>query len=147
LPRDANNLLAMLWTWQHGDQAFFAGDKAHVGVLKSLITEESLTVEGKGSNIVQAPNYLHIMMASNEEWVVPADLHDRRFFVLAVGDEHRGDRAYWDALYNELENSGYDAMLHELLSMNISGFNVRSVPQTEGLQEQKQETLDLNYRW
>jgi hypothetical protein len=129
------------------DEAFFAGDKKHVGVLKSLVTEETLTVEGKGSNIVQAPNYLHVVMASNETWVIPAELNDRRFFVLACGDEHRGDRAYWDALYNELENGGYDAMLYELLNMDISNFDVRSVPQTKGLQEQKQQTLELDYRW
>ena len=31
------------------DEAFFAGDKQHVGVLNSLITDDTLTVEGKGA--------------------------------------------------------------------------------------------------
>ena len=54
------------------DEAFFAGDKQHVGALKSLITEPYLTVEAKYSNAVQVPNFLHVLMASNEEWVIPA---------------------------------------------------------------------------
>src|ERR1035437_7635664 len=56
------------------DEAFYAGDPSHVGVLKSLITEDSLTIEAKYQNAVESPNFLHLMMASNEEWVVPATL-------------------------------------------------------------------------
>ena len=62
------------------DEAFFAGDRAHVGVLKALITEPTLTIEAKYANAVQMPNYVHLMMASNEEWVVPAGPEARRFW-------------------------------------------------------------------
>jgi hypothetical protein len=47
------------------DEAFFAGDRQHVGVLKSIITEPYLTIEGKYQNAMQTPNFLHLMMASN----------------------------------------------------------------------------------
>ena len=94
------------------DEAFFAGDRAHVGVLKSIITEPSLTVEGKFVNAVETPNYLHLMMASNEEWVVPASLDARRFFVLEVLDTVVGDHAYFGAIWQQMEAGGYAAMLH-----------------------------------
>ena len=81
------------------DEAFYAGDKAHVGVLKSLITEPYLTIEGKYQNAVQTPNFLHIMMASNEDWVVPASLEARRFCVLEVSDAHKDDHAYFAAIW------------------------------------------------
>ena len=64
------------------DEAFFAGDRAHVGVLKALITEPTLTIEAKYANAVQMPNFVHLMMASNEEWVIPAGPEARRFFGL-----------------------------------------------------------------
>src|SRR5262249_10144853 len=48
------------------DEAFFAGDKAAEGTLKSLITEELLTIEPKGQNVILSRNHLHIVMASNE---------------------------------------------------------------------------------
>ena len=127
------------------DEAFYAGDPSHVGVLKSLITEPYLTVEAKYANAVQSPNFLHVMMASNEVWVVPASLNARRFLVLEVSDAHAGDFAWFDAIWDELEgrsgdggpNSGYSAMLRDLLGRDLSRFNVRAVPETEGLQRQK----------
>ena len=127
------------------DEAFYAGDPRHVGTLKSLITEPYLTVEAKYANTVQAPNFLHLMMASNEEWVVPASLTARRFLVLEVPDARVGDWGWFRAIWNELEDggseSGYRAMLRDLLARDISGFDARRVPDTEGLRRQK--TLSL----
>ena len=37
-------------------------------------------IEGKRANIVQTPNRLHVMMASNERWVVAASIDSRRYF-------------------------------------------------------------------
>jgi hypothetical protein len=42
-------------------------DKAHVGVLKSLITEDTLTIKGKFQNAVVATDFLHIILASNDD--------------------------------------------------------------------------------
>jgi hypothetical protein len=129
------------------DEAFFAGDKAHVSVLKAIITEPTLTIEGKGQNVVQAPNCLHVMMASNETWVVPASIYARRFFVLDVSGERIGDYAYFDAIQQQLENGGYEAMLHELLHRDLTGFRVQRVPETEGLQAQKKLSLTTEASW
>lgn len=119
------------------DEAFFAGDKAALGTLKALITEKVLTIEAKHVNAVQAANMLHIVMASNSDWVVPAALDERRFFVLDVSDEHKQDKPYFAAIKNELDNGGHAAMLYDLLSYDLSDFNVRDVPETRALQDQK----------
>ena len=73
------------------DEAFFAGDRSRIGTLNNLITDPHLTIEGKGRDSVQAPNYLHIIMASNEDWVVPATWDERRYLMLDVNDSRRGD--------------------------------------------------------
>ena len=129
------------------DEAFYAGDKAHVGVLKSLITEPFLTIEGKYKNAVQTPNFLHIMMASNEPWVVTAGLEARRFFCLEVSDARKDDHAYFGAIWAQMESGGYAAMLHDLLHITLTTFNVRRVPATEGLQQQKKLSLDTSNDW
>jgi Family of unknown function (DUF5906)/Primase C terminal 2 (PriCT-2) len=129
------------------DEAFFAGDKQHVGVLKSIITEDSLTIEAKYANAVETPNYLHLMMASNEEWVVPAGLEARRFLVLLTTAAKVRNFAYFKAIHAEMENGGYEAMLHELLNRNLTEFNVRDVPDTEGLQQQKKLSLGTSESW
>ena len=85
-------------------------------MLKSLITEPYLTIEGKYKNVRQTPNYLHIMMASNEEWTVPASLSARRWLVIDVSEAHQRDLPYFEKIQRELESGGYEALLHDLLN-------------------------------
>jgi hypothetical protein len=129
------------------DEAFYAGDKQHVGVLKSIITEPYLTIEGKFQNTVQTPNFLHLMMASNEEWVVPASLDARRFFVLEISSARKDDHAYFAAIWQEMDAGGYEAMLHDLLHLDLTTFNVRRVPVTDGLQQQRKLSLGTTEAW
>lgn len=129
------------------DEAFYAGDKQHVGVLKSLITEPILTIEAKHQNAIQAANMLHVLMASNEEWVVPASLDARRFFVLSVSDLVAGDHRYFGELWAQMEAGGYAAMLHDLLAHDLAGFNVRAVPTTAALQQQRKMSLPIPEAW
>lgn len=129
------------------DEAFFAGDKANVSTLKALITEPVLTIEAKYLNAVQCPNNLHILMASNDEWVVPAGLDEARFFVLDVSPTRRGDHEYFKAIAAEMNAGGYAAMLHELLHYDLSEFNVRAVPKTGALVDQQQYSLGTTFAW
>jgi hypothetical protein len=129
------------------DEAFYAGDKQHIGVLKSLVTEPYLTIEGKFQNAVQAPNFLHVMMASNEQWVVPAGLASRRWLVLDVLDKKVGDYAYFAAICQEMENGGLAAMLNDLLARDLTLANLRAVPDTPALLDQRKRSLDAIHAW
>ncbi|MCK5020803.1 MAG: hypothetical protein KAS32_27525, partial [Candidatus Peribacteraceae bacterium] len=84
------------------DEAFYAGDKKNESLLKGLITEEQLLVEAKGVDAEFGRNYLHIVMASNNEWVVPVDMGDRRFFMLDVSDAHKEDHPYFEAISTQM---------------------------------------------
>jgi hypothetical protein len=129
------------------DEAFYAGDKKHEGVLKALITEENFTIEAKGIDVEVASNYTHLLLASNEEWVVPANVDDRRFFVIDVADTHKQDTSYFLAIVNQLENGGRAALLHMLLEYDISKFDVRKVPQTSALRDQKEHSYNPREAW
>jgi hypothetical protein len=119
------------------DEAFFAGDKRHVGALKKLITESTRSIEAKHKDTVTQPNRIKMIMASNEHWVIPAAFRERRFFVLDVGTKRQQDTEYFGRLKNQLRNGGYGGLLHDLLSHDISQFNHRDCPNTEALQEQQ----------
>jgi hypothetical protein len=129
------------------DEAFFAGDKQSEGALKALITEETLTVEPKGVDVFLSKNRLHIMMASNENWVVPAGLDERRFFVLDVAGIKQGDLPYFKAVMREMEDGGYAAMLHDLLKYDLGDYDIRHVPGTAALDEQKKLSLSHENQW
>ena len=98
------------------DEAYWAGDKKAESVLKGLITEPTLLIEQKGIDAVQWPNRLHVLMAANADWVVPASYDERRFAVFDVSNKYAQGAAseserrdYFDALFHEIENGGVEA--------------------------------------
>lgn len=129
------------------DEAFFAGDKRHEGILKALVTESHIAIEGKYLATEMSRNCLHIMMASNNDWVVPAGRHERRFLLLDVGEGNLQDRTFFAALDQQMRAGGREALLHLLLSRDLSGFDAGKVPRTRALQEQKEHSLSLEEEW
>lgn len=130
-----------------GDEAFYAGDKKHESVLKMLVTEDMLVIEPKGVDAEMSSNCVHLILASNDSWVVPAGLDDRRFLVLDVSETHKEDTTYFNELQNTLDSGGREALLHMLLNYDLSEFTVRVVPKTKALQEQKLHSMDLYQEW
>jgi Family of unknown function (DUF5906) len=131
------------------DEAVWAGDKKGEGTLKALITEPTFQVEAKFRDPITVENRLRIMIASNNDWAVPAGVGDRRWFVLNVANTYAGtkDPGYWNALYAELENGGEAAMLHDLLEMDLSGFDVRAIPCTAAKAQQQVRSLQGPESW
>jgi Family of unknown function (DUF5906) len=118
------------------DEAFYAGDKRHESVLKTLITEDTIMIEAKGLDVEIAANCTRLIMASNNEWVVPAGGDERRFFVLDVGDKYAQDTKYFGEMMQQIESGGREALLHMLLNRDIANFDVRSAPKTAALKNQ-----------
>jgi hypothetical protein len=119
------------------DEAFWAGDKSAEGVLKAMVTEETLPIEPKRVDVLFIKNYVHLLIASNNEWVVPAGLEERRFAVIDVGDKHIQDHDYFEAIVNQMEHGGRAALLHHLQHWDVSQVDLRKLPQTVALEETK----------
>jgi Family of unknown function (DUF5906) len=131
------------------DEALWAGDRQGEGTLKALVTEPTFQLERKFCDPITVPNRLRIMIASNSDWFVPVGVGDRRYFVLDVADTYAGigHKDYWDALYGELDSGGREAMLYDLLAMDLSNFDVRAVPDTAAKTEQKLHSLRGTRAW
>lgn len=122
------------------DEAFYAADRRGESKLKAFITEPTLTIERKGVDPVTIQNCLHIVMASNKDWIVPVDADDRRFAIFRISDHHaKDDKKYFDPLYDQLEDGGYEGLLHDLLEMPLDEWRPDAqVPNTEAKEEQKE---------
>jgi len=129
------------------DEAFWGGDKKNEGVLKAIITEPTLMIEQKGVDSRSVPNYIHLIMASNEDWVVPVGAGDRRFLVLDVNNDRKEDSSYFAALQRQMENGGYEALLFMLLARDLNGYNPRLVPKTKAHYTQKVLSLSPMQEW
>ncbi|KWV54325.1 hypothetical protein AS156_00940 [Bradyrhizobium macuxiense] len=124
------------------DEALWAGDKSAEGRLKGLITSEIQMVEAKGIDPVRMRNFVHVVMTSNESWVVPATGDERRFFVLDVGSLCQRNNIYFAEIDEELDRGGRERLLFELQTLDLDQFNIWDVPQTEALLDQKIGSLD-----
>lgn len=128
------------------DEAAWPGDKAGQGALKRLVTEPTLSIERKGFDIFTVPNVIHMLMASNEGWIAPVGADARRFVVLDVNNSRANDHPYFEKIADELKQGGYEGMLHELLNMKVT-VNLRAIPATIALWENKLLSMDPQQRW
>jgi hypothetical protein len=129
-------------------EAFFAGDRAQANQLKALITDDMLVIEAKGVDAINVPNMLHVFMTTNESWAIQAGPESRRYFVLDVSDVRRGDADYFKALFAQVKDDRAIAgMLHDLLAMDLSEFNVRGFPVTDALLDQRERSLTGVLAW
>lgn len=119
------------------DEAVWAGDRAGEGVLKGLVTEDTIVIEGKFQDAYAIRNHVRLMLASNKNWVVPAGLDERRFCVIDVSDIHQQDTKYFGAIVEQMENGGRAALLHHLSNLDISDVDLRRIPASAALNEQK----------
>src|SRR5262249_10735313 len=123
------------------DEAYAVADRSAEGRLKRLITDPTITIEGKGRDIITAPNHLHVMIASNEDWVVPAGEIERRFVVQEVANDHAQDAAWFVPLYGQLNDGGLEAMLFDLLQLGLGDWHPRQIVRTAALAAQQAESL------
>jgi hypothetical protein len=130
------------------DEAVSPHDRGSESRLKGLITEPMLAYEGKGRDIVQGANMLHVVMASNDDWFVPADFEERRFMVQKTNKKWLGKHAKFQALHNELENGGYEALLFDLIARDLGDWAPRKdIPVTMAFANQKLYNMGPIGQW
>ncbi len=129
------------------DECLWPGDRAAIGSLNRLITEPTLQIEAKHRNLVETPNYLHIVMASNENWVVPSGECERRYVLCEVPDSQIQSREWFAPLYAQMDAGGYAAMLYDLLHHDLGDWHPRDLPTDTGLFEQQRLSLAPLDNW
>ncbi|MBZ0163159.1 MAG: DUF5906 domain-containing protein [Notoacmeibacter sp.] len=129
------------------DEAVWGGDKAGEGRLKGLITASSQMIEAKGVDPVPLANHIRVLMTSNSDYVAPAGKDERRYLVLDVGNQAQRNTAYFGEMIAELDAGGREALLHDLLTFDLSAVDLRETPKTGALLEQKVHHLDPIESW
>ena len=136
------------------DEAIWGGDKTIIGKIQAMITEPTLTIEPKGIDQMEVPNRLSVVSCSNEAWSVPIGIGDRRWAAFKTDDRYSYGvcdpterKAYFKALYSQMENGGRAAMLYDLLRRKVSADDIRDVPNTEEKARLKSLSLRPTLMW
>lgn len=149
------------------DEGWWNDERMGQGILRALISEPEVTIEMKGRDAVTFPNFTRFIIAANEAWVVPLGMDDeRRFSILDVGDAKQRDRAYFNAIQEQLtnvhtdekgkkhkidkilpENGGYEALLHYFLNYKYDESIPANILKTEALCENKIYSMTDELKW
>ena len=122
------------------EEGLFAGSAKDDSVLKELITGKTLTMEPKGIDAFDMENFVRLIIISNEEWVINATPDERRYYVTEALDTHKDNLQYFEAITEQMDNGGYEAMMYDLLNFEPpfeEGWKIlRRPPKTKALAKQ-----------
>lgn len=130
----------------HGAEFMWAGDKQAQNALKGLVTDKYIMVEHKHKDPIMLRNHMRLFISSNEIFVVPAEMDDRRFFVLDVSTEKSGDKDYFKAILDEMKNGGYEALMEHFMNWTITS-DLRHPPDTAAKILQKHLAAKPEEEW
>jgi len=119
------------------EEAFFAGDPRNASTLKALVTEDTYSIEYKFQDAVDEPNKLNIIMATNEDWAIPAETDSRRWCVIDCNPKMKGNFKYFRALENHMLSGGLAAFMDAMSVRPYDIDRLRSAPRTEALEQQE----------
>ena len=84
-----------------------ASDKAgDVARAKSLITNKVMTIELKGVDSFEAPNYMNLILTTNRDSVAHVEKDDRRHFIIRSSSQFTGDDEFWEEFAKERDSDG-----------------------------------------
>jgi hypothetical protein len=129
------------------EEALLAGDPRIADKIKSRLTANNVTINPKFRQARSVPNRPAPMLNTNHTWAVPAGAGARRWFVISVSETRIGDKAYFNAIHDDLKNGGDGQFLNYLLKIDLKGWHPRHPPKTLELAEQQLMSLPPVYRW
>ena len=133
------------------DEAIHSYQKDVSSRLKSLITDETMTIEPKGVNSFKKPNHMRFLFTSNEEstaiFIDPSP-YERRFTVTKVSKKKANDVSYWTAMHKwAAEPSNREKLMRWLLDRKYDRTTVHRPLVTEAKRHIQRVGVDPEVAW
>lgn len=126
------------------DEAFWSGDKAAESKLKGLTTAPQVMIERKGREPYMVDNLARLIVIGNDDWLVPASFDERRYAVFDVGDGKKQNQEYFHQMRVLMDQKGgAEILMHYLKNFDLSKVNVNRAPTTQGLIDQKLDSMTV----
>jgi hypothetical protein len=130
------------------DEVTLTGQSNETERFKKLITEPFFRLERKGHDAYELRSFHRFILATNSEHAVRAGASARRFYVLRMSTTVQQNHRYFEALRNELDHGGREALHYHLRhEVDISDFDHHKAPATDELLEQKLLSLSAVDNW
>jgi hypothetical protein len=131
----------------HLEEAVWAGSKKDESLLKDLITGRTIEINDKFVPVYSVPNHLHLFISGNPDWLVSAGFKARRLFALHASTTHIRDTEFFKKLDDWFwSGGGAGTLLYDFMNNKVD-VNLRLVPVTDELIEQKKQSLSGVAEW
>ena len=139
------------------DEAFWGGDKKLEGMMKNMITDPEVTINRKGKEQYKIMCPANFCITTNNDLFAGVDKGDRRHFALALSNLYAGVqtpsiKAYIASVRGvegteHVPRSVYGGFAKILYNRDLSGYNPRSIPRTDLLQDQVERNWSDIVKW
>ena len=117
-------------------------DARAMSLVKCLITEPTHRLERKHMDAYHLESFANFMFLANHQFPIHIEPGERRFFIPTVSNKYAGPQTEASRLYfHALLAIPVEFIAHALYTRDISSFNCRIFPATEGQLAQKILTL------
>lgn len=123
--------------------------KAIHNQLKTLITDDTLTINRKGLDQYTIENVSNFIICSNDFNPIMIENGDRRYVVIEVSDKVAKDRKYFGNLKNGMDENFYTNLYNYFRLYNCEGFMSLDIPDTKikgFIIENSQDSFDYYLR-
>lgn len=131
------------------DEAVHSYQRDVASRLKSIITDETITIEPKGVNAFKKPNHMRFLFTSNEEhsaiFIDPSP-YERRFTVLRVSPIKAQDYDYWVFMRMWMPTA-LEKIHRWLLDYNYNRSLVTRPVETEAKKNIQRVSVDVEVSW
>jgi len=128
------------------NEAFFGGNKEKMGVIKHLITEDTIVINTKGVSKYIQENVLNLIIMSNNDRIVPAEEDERRYAIFQLKGRYSGaSTPEKERYFSRIKAVPVKAVLAALLLRDLSNWNPREIPKTDALRHQQSQGLNTCY--
>lgn len=131
----------------YANEAIWGGHKADIGTLKTLITDPMQIIEQKGVDSLTVRNCKRLILSSNEDWIAPIGIDDRRFLVVDVAARFKEKELFFKELEMQMDNGGLQALMCDLLNEDIKDWHPRRKPRSFDGFDLKLKSMKTPHRW
>lgn len=143
------NALAENKVFVQCDEAMHSHQKEVAAKLKSLITDETMTIEQKFVNSYKAPSHSRFLFTSNDEQTavfIDPSPHERRYTVGKVSPKHANDIGYWEDMHAWIVMA-LPKIMRWLLDRKYDKKTLRRPIETEAKRELQRVGVDPEVSW
>ena len=104
-------------------------DMSETGRLKSLITEDMITINQKGAKSYKQKFYGEFLVTTNNLDPINLRKDNRRMVILEATDKYKNDKAFWSKMHEHLEDTDTIKVCFEYFNnMDINETTLRVLP-------------------